>query len=656
MINIPPQAAAPHTQYQYVYDAFINIDPKTIPPTVIYPMAAAVLFEDNSLTKPMWAYYVVSTLLRIRSNQTLYDVVINKKVFSAFNFIFDIRLLTFISNPASSDVVNGIYKFLLLILKFTAKSGEKISGNQGNRNSGDALTNAIIEKSVVAKVKSIQEQEQRHQKSASLLSFQNYQDIFQVIYLPHIADRSQEDKVFAAQRVAGVNPLVIERLRALLAKFPVTDEHYQAVMGKSDSLQTALAENRLYITDYQDLNDIVPGTIELNNKKVDKYIYQPIALFAVESGDCPRRRLVPVAIQCAQEPSPQNPIFVAPSVNSSESERWAWQMAKMTVQIADGNYHEFISHLGGTHLWMEPIALASYRKLPIEHPLGALLIPHFEGTLFINDSAVKGLINLHGTVDKVAAGTLQSSLLLSIKGAKGYPFSFNDSSLPNTFKIRGVEDAQALPDYPYRDDGLLIWDAIHDWVSSYLQIFYPNDLAVQNDRDIQDWIDDLTDPNGGQMTGIGESTKDVPLPRIKTLPYLIEAVTTIIFTGSAKHAAVNFPQSSLMTYMPNLPLAGYRAAPQANEVITEANYFELLPPLSQAETQLNMTYLLGSIYYTKLGEYDNLATINIQVPKALAEFQTRLKQIELEIRARNEVRSTHYDALLPSKIPQSINI
>jgi arachidonate 15-lipoxygenase len=158
------------------------------------------------------------------------------------------------------------------------------------------------------------------------------------------------------------------------------------------------------------------------------------------------------------------------------------------------------------------------------------------------------------------------------------------------------------------------------------------------------------------MTGIGETTDEDSTHRIQTLAYLIEAVTTIIFTGSAKHAAVNFPQSSLMTYMPNLPLAGYRAAPQTNEVITKDDYFELLPPLSQAETQLNMTYLLGSIYYTKLGEYEAGHFADIRVVPVLKEFQDRLKQIELEIKARNEVRSTYYDVLLPSKIPQSINI
>jgi hypothetical protein len=43
------------------------------------------------------------------------------------------------------------------------------------------------------------------------------------------------------------------------------------------------------------------------------------------------------------------------------------------VQIADANYHEFISHLGGTHLRMEPIAISIYRKPPKTHPLISLV-------------------------------------------------------------------------------------------------------------------------------------------------------------------------------------------------------------------------------------------------------------------------------------------
>jgi len=328
----------------------------------------------------------------------------------------------------------------------------------------------------------------------------------------------------------------------------------------------------------------------------------------------------------------------------------------LTVQIADGNYHEFVSHLGGTHLRIEPIAIASDRQLPVTHPLGALLKPHFEGTLFINDSAVTGLVNPGGTVDQVAAGTLKSSILLSVNGAKDYPYSFNESSLPKVLKARGVDDPKSLPNYPYRDDGLLIWNAIYEWVAGYLTLFYADDSSVQNDAMIQAWIQDLTAPNGGQMTGIGERvTEDSPVT-IQTLAYLIEAVTLIIFTGSANHAAVNFPQAPFMTYMPNMPLAGYRAAPKTTVGISEQDYLDLLPPLSQAENQLNMTYLLGSVYYTRLGNYGDSYFSDKRVQDLLKVFQEKLLDIELEIAARNEARPIEYDVLRPSKIPQSINI
>jgi arachidonate 15-lipoxygenase len=312
---------------------------------------------------------------------------------------------------------------------------------------------------------------------------------------------------------------------------------------------------------------------------------------------------------------------------------------------------------------MEPIAIAIHRRLPLEHPLGALLRPHVEGTLFINNAAVKGLVNLGGTVDKVASGTLKSSLLLSVQGATGYPFPFNKSFLPMTLQRRGVDDPQLLPNYPYRDDALLIWEAIHSWVASYLQLFYADDQAVQNNPEIQNWIRDLTDPQGGQMMGIKETANDSTI-QIQTLAYLINVVTLIIFTGSAQHAAVNFPQSSFMTYMPNMPLAGYQPAPKTTVGVSEEDYFELLPSVEQSENQMNMTYLLGSVYYTKLGQYngdpenENRGSYfqDVRVAQPLREFQDKLRTIELEIKARNEVRSTHYDVLLPSKIPQSINI
>jgi arachidonate 15-lipoxygenase len=51
--------------------------------------------------------------------------------------------------------------------------------------------------------------------------------------------------------------------------------------------------------------------------------------------------------------------------------------------------------------------------------------------------------------------------------------------------------------------------------------------------------------------------------RVQTRDYLVDAVTLIIFTASAQHAAVNYPQSFIMSYAPAMPLAGYALAPSS---------------------------------------------------------------------------------------------
>lgn len=38
---------------------------------------------------------------------------------------------------------------------------------------------------------------------------------------------------------------------------------------------------------------------------------------------------------------------------------------------------------------------------------------------------------------------------------------------------RGKRYKQVLQDYPYADDGMLIWNALHDWVSAYVKVCGP---------------------------------------------------------------------------------------------------------------------------------------------------------------------------------------
>jgi len=470
-------------------------------------------------------------------------------------------------------------------------------------------------------------------------SLEDYNQVFQFISLPAVSQNFREDSEFAAMRVAGPNPLTIERMKTLDHRLPITDDQYQAVMGIKDSLKEALADGRLYLADYSAFDGAENGSFPAGQK----YNYAPLALFAVPAdGQARGRSLVPVAIQCGPRPGPDNPIFLPRDGNN-------WFMAKSIVQVADTNVHQAASHLGRTHLFIEPFVIATHNQLSRTHPLFQLLTPHFEGTLAINEGALS-LLAPRGLVDTLLASSIEQSRVFAVKAAQSYQLNLNTSMLPQTLAQRGVDDASRLPDYPYRDDALLLWGAINQWVENYVNHYYTSDAAVRTDTELQNWVTELVAHDGGRLNNIGAAN------RISQRTELVDLITLICFTASAQHAAVNFAQAPLMSYVPAAPPAGYSPLSSlTQEGFSENDFLKFLPPLEIAQALLDILYLLSSVYYTRLGDYGNDYFTDPAIQDYLAKFQQELIKIEEEINERNKTR-TPYEFLLPSKIPQSINI
>ncbi|AVQ00059.1 arachidonate 15-lipoxygenase [Ahniella affigens] len=473
-------------------------------------------------------------------------------------------------------------------------------------------------------------------------SLEQYRKLFVTLPLPAIADTFMDDATFARMRVAGPNSVLIAGLSAWPLKFGLSEAQYQSVMGTNDSLASALTEQRLYWLDYEELSTLKTGT----TGGKPKFLCAPLALFAIPKGG---GALTPVAIQLGQ--SPADGLFLRVSDQNSP-DWWSWQMAKTFVQAAEGNYHELFVHLARTHLVIEAFAVATHRRLAPEHPLNVLLLPHFEGTLFINNSAAGSLIAEGGPIDHIFAGQITSTQTLA--GSDRLAFDVTAHMLPNDLASRRVADVAALPDYPYRDDALLVWQAIQDWVRQYVSVYYLNDANVAGDTELQGWRDELL--------GLG---KIKGLPELKDRETLISVVTMVIFTASAQHAAVNFPQKDLMSFAPAISGAAWAPVPKPDQPQSEAAWLKLLPPIKEAQEQLNVLWLLGSVHYRPLGDY----RVNhwpylpwFQDPRItgkngpLARFKLALKAVEMEIDNRNAEREVPYPYLQPSLIPTSINI
>jgi arachidonate 15-lipoxygenase len=103
-------------------------------------------------------------------------------------------------------------------------------------------------------------------------------------------------------------------------------------------------------------------------------------------------------------------------------------------------------------------------------------------------------------------------------------------------------------------------------------------------------------------------------------------------------------------------MGAYLPAPTEVEGVTEAEWLAMLPPFERAAQQLELGYRLAAVSHSRLGHYRRGHFRDPRVQPLVREFQTRLLEAESVIRERNKTREAPYEFLLPSKIPQSVNI
>ncbi len=479
--------------------------------------------------------------------------------------------------------------------------------------------------------------------SASLDPFdelQDYEDFLPALSKPEVINTYQTDSSFAEQRLSGVNPMVLRRITEMSPKFPLTLKALQTAYGPSLNLEKKLKDGHLYVADYTRLSFVQGGTY----LAVKKYLPKPLAFFCWQKNSYGNRgELLPIAIQI--DPQPNSPIF------TPRDKPMDWFVAKICVQIADANHHEMSSHLCRTHFVMAPFAIVTARQLAQNHPLGLLLKPHFRFMLAINDQGRQLLINPYqdgkpgGHVDRLLAGTLEESL--KIFGNAYAEWSLDQFALPTELKNRGVDDVECLPHYPYRDDGMLLWKAIHKFVSSFVGCYYKTPEDLKGDYELQNWAAELN----------SRKVKDVPA-RIETVEQLIEIITAIIFTCGPQHSAVNFPQYDYIGYVPNMPFAAYRPIPGKGDIPDEKKLMEFLPPQGQADRQVKVITYLSVYHYDKLGYYDdqfNEVFFNTPVKLIVQQFQQDLTYVEHKIEANNRNRYIPYNYLRPSLVLNSIS-
>ena len=219
-------------------------------------------------------------------------------------------------------------------------------------------------------------------------------------------------------------------------------------------------------------------------KPTVRFLCAPTCLFYNKGG-----RMLPIAIQLMPPDEDNQAVVFTP--NDSAGEYSDWLMAKIWVRVADANVHQYSTHVLGTHLIMEPIALACVRNLPTVHPVAKLLFPHVKTIMALNCVYRKYVLSEKGALAEVMALGQNPSNQSSFVKRQYDMFRLPLLYLPDNFIERGVLEDEVLPGYYFRDDSLKIWEAVTDFVTEIISIYYADDEEVEKDDELAAMLLDL---------------------------------------------------------------------------------------------------------------------------------------------------------------------
>ncbi|KAL5219819.1 hypothetical protein ABZP36_024532 [Zizania latifolia] len=464
------------------------------------------------------------------------------------------------------------------------------------------------------------------------------------------------DEEFARETLAGVNPYAIELVREFPlkskldpavygpAESAITAEVLEKQMGNVMTVAEAVRQKRLFMLDYHDL--FLPYVHKIRALEHTTMYGSRTIFFLTNDGTL---RLLAIELTWpASLSQPQWRQVFTPSTDTTKS--WLWRMAKSHVRAHDAGHHELISHWLRTHCAVEPYIIAANRQLSEMHPIYQLLRPHFRYTMRINALARSALINAGGIIELSFSPQKYSMELSSVAYDKLWRFDME--TLPADLVRRGMAEEDpnaehglklAIKDYPFANDGLLIWEAIKSWVQAYVARYYPDAGSVAGDAELQAfWTEVRTKGHGDK--------KDEPWwPKLDTPENLAHTLTTIIWVAAAHHAAVNFGQYDFGGYFPNRPSIARTKMPVEEPVDASAmekfldNPDQALRECFPSQVQATVVMAVLDVLSTHSTDEEYLGgpetapwNNDAAVQAAYTRFNAQLKKIEGVIDGRNK--------------------
>ncbi len=209
-----------------------------------------------------------------------------------------------------------------------------------------------------------------------------------------------------------------------------------------------------------------------------------------------------------------------------------WEQKQKIMLMTMSTDISITRHLLYTHACTAGIFSAvNNLYLSDNHPLRILMYPHQHLTLAVNNTNLKLLFgNESGFFPSIFSYNRETILKLVNQKIQNFNISFMDieKDLQKRYMIGTQSDGEFVP-YPYAKNTLRLRSLISNHVKGYLDLYYADDQALQEDETVKSWYEAL---NIYIPNGIKEYVSEISKENLTKL------ITTFLYTASVEHENV----------------------------------------------------------------------------------------------------------------------
>ena len=343
------------------------------------------------------------------------------------------------------------------------------------------------------------------------------------------------------------------------------------------------------------------GEIVWDFRALEAYQQHPglesLALRVVFELDKPSRGLKAVQIERARAiTKPQDP---------------EWPQAVRHALSAATTKMGLVNHFTNIHLVCgNHFSVATRNMLPADHPIKRLIWPPVFGTQYSNDLVMNLQAGPCGDFVNSYSFTFESQCKLFEDFNASYDITVMDPYLD--WQNRGMHDLGL--NAPAQENLCELFDLMHAHVSRYVQHYYPDDKAVQEDQALQSWLKylDQAIPNG-----ISAFTKDGV-----TRQSVARILGAYYYVGAALHEALGTSMWDYVSWNSKIPIRVYSSGQEV--------------PLDVYKRYVTFNFMLSVHRAQFLDDYSYFA------------LDAAGEELWRQFRAESNALQAKYDALQPT--------